>query len=395
MDTDADIKSCFDRISHDWLLAHIPMDKRLLGQWLRAGYMEQRTFHETENGTPQGGIISPVLANMALDGLERCLRQQFPKSGKGAWTGLRTKVNLTRYADDFVITGASQEMLENGVRPLVVEFLRQRGLELSAEKTAIRHITEGFDFLGQTLRKYNSARGLVLLIKPSKANVHAFLEKIRETVRENRQLGAGELIGRLNPLIRGWANYHRHVVSKRIFAQVDHAIFKCLWKWAKRRHPKKPANWVKNRYFKTIEHRDWVFYGFRDKGTGKSTVTKLVNAADTPIHRHVALKGSANPYDPQWEIYFEQRLGVKMLNTLQGRRKLSYLWKEQNGICPVCLQIITALTGWHSHHIVRRVHGGGDRTENRILLHPNCHRQVHSQNISVKKPRPDRGVPKA
>ena len=392
---DADLKSCFDRISHEWLLAHIPMDKRLLKQWLKAGYMEQGAFYETEEGTPQGGIISPVLANMALNGMEDCLRQKYPEKGKGAWDGLLAKVHLIRYADDFVVTGASKEILENGVKPLIVAFLRQRGLELSEDKTAIRHITEGFDFLGKSIRKYNTFRGMVLLIKPSKKNVKAFLDKIRETVKDHKQATAGELIGLLNPIIKGWANHHRHVVSKRIFAQVDHAIFKCLWKWAKRRHQGKPRSWISQKYFKAIGTRQWVFYGFRDKGTGKSPATKLISAADTPISRHVAIKGAANPYDPKWEAYFEKRLGIKMLSTLKGRRKLSYLWKEQNGICPLCHQKITTLTGWHNHHVVWRVYGGSDSSENRILLHPNCHRQVHSQGLSVKKPRPHRGVHKA
>lgn len=389
---DADIASCFDRISHEWLLAHVPMDKRLLEQWLKSGYMERGAFWKTEEGTPQGGIISPVLANLALDGLEARLRQHYPEKGKGCGKGLQAKVHLIRYADDFVITGASQEVLEYGVKPLVVEFLRERGLELSPHKTVIRHITQGFDFLGQTVRKYQTHKGLVLLIKPSKKSVHAFLEKIRKTVKENKSLPAGELIKLLNPQIRGWANYHRHVVSKRIFACVDHAIFWCLWRWTKRRHPKKPASWVSRKYFKSLGLRQWVFYGFRDKGPGQSPATILVNASDTPIRRHIGIKGAANPYDPQWELYFEHRLGLQMSHSLQGRRNLRFLWHEQKGICPVCHQKITLLTGWHNHHIVWRVQGGSDVLANRILLHPHCHQIVHSQGLTVRKPRPQRGV---
>lgn len=373
---EGDIKACFEGISHDWLLRHVPTDKTLLRKWLKAGYMENRALFPTEAGTPQGGIISPVLANFALDGLEKKLREAFPKDNHKA---VKDKVHFVRYADDFVITGSSNTVLLSEVQPLVEAFLRERGLELSQEKTSITHIDSGFDFLGQNVRKYNGT----LLIMPSKKNIHSFLEKVRKVVKRNKQLTAGHLVMQLNSLIRGWAQYHQHVVSKDTFHAVDHAIFELLWRWAKRRHPNKSRRWIKTKYFKTIGGNNWMFYG---EYQGRDIY--LFSAAHTTITRHPKVKAEANPFDPAWEPYYEQRLSVKMGNTLKGRRQLLNLWKAQKGICPVCDQRITEITGWHNHHIIYRTHGGADTAENRVLLHPTCHAKVHNQNISVAKPRP-------
>jgi RNA-directed DNA polymerase len=371
---EGDIKACFDRISHDWLLAHIPMDRAILRKWLKAGYMENRTLHPTTDGTPQGGIISPVLANMALDGLEQAIRARFPKTNSREQA---KRVNVIRYADDFVITGRSKELLEETVKPLVETFLHARGLELSQEKTHITHIEDGFDFLGQNVRKYHGK----LLIKPSKQSQQTFLTRIRTAIKANKTLDAGELIHLLNPIIRGWANYHRHVVSKAVFQSTGHAIHQCLWQWAKRRHPNKSRYWIKEKYFHTIGGNNWVF-----TGEAKGRVVHLVNLSYEPIKRHIKVQGAANPYDPTWELYFEERLGVKMAATLKGRRQLLYLWKQQDGICPLCSQKITRITGWNNHHIIRRVDGGADTATNRVLLHPTCHRQLHSRKKSNALP---------
>jgi len=373
---EADIAACFDTIDHNWLLAHAPMDKTILQQWLKAGFIEKEVLNTTDEGTPQGGIISPALANFTLDGLETKLREKYPKK---SYKRENLKVNFIRYADDFIITGASKEVLENEVRPLVQDFLKERGLRLSDEKTTITHITEGFDFLGQTIRKYSNGK---LLIKPSRQNVKTFLDDIRHIIKSNAQITAGELIARLNPKIKGWTMYHRHVSSSNTFSKIDHAIFQSLWRWSVRRHPNKGKRWVKRKYFRTIGSRRWVFSG---DIRGKSKY--LRHATDTHIVRHRKIKGEANPYDPQWEVYFEKRLGLKMLDTLKGRRQLRRLWIEQNGLCPVCQQKITELTGWHNHHLVWRSHGGTDKVDNRVLLHPTCHRQVHAQGLSVVKPR--------
>jgi RNA-directed DNA polymerase len=293
-----------------------------------------------------------------------------------------------RFADDFVITAASQELLENKIGPLVEEFLTERGLELSREKTCITHIDDGFDFLGQNIRKYKGK----LLIKPSRKNVKALLAKVQKVIKSSGTMTAGQVIARLNPIIRGWANYHRHIVSKKTFSKVDHAIFKALWRWAKRRHPNKSGKWIKQKYFRSIGHRQWVFYGEIKNKDEQTREMHLFNIPGVPIKRHTKIEGAANPYDPAWEIYFEKRLGLKMADDLKGRRQLLYLWQEQEGICPICNQKITKLTGWHNHHIIWRVNGGSDKAENRVLLHPNCHRQVHSQKLEVVKPRPLSGV---
>jgi len=371
---EADIKSCFDRISHTWLEEHIPMEKHVLHKWLKAGFMEKHILYPTTEGTPQGGVASPILANLVLDGLETTLRERFPKR-----IANNARVNFVRYADDFIITGRSKELLENVIQPLVADFLKERGLELSPEKTRTTHIEDGFDFLGQTVRKYNRK----LRIKPSSKNVKIFLTKVRTIIKANKQMPAGELIAILNPIIRGWTQYHQHVASGQTFAKVDTAIFRALWQWAKRRHSKKPRRWIKDKYFASIGQRNWVFYG---QYRGKTWY--LTSASDTLYKPYIKIRGAANPFDPHWETYFEHRLDVKMADNLRGRRQLLRLWKEQNGICPICQQKISKITGWNNHHLLQRTLGGPDTNQNRVLLHPNCHRQVHSQHLPVAKPGP-------
>lgn len=381
---EGDIKSCFDRISHEWLIENIPMDKTILRKWLKAGFLENNTFYETETGTPQGGIISPVLANLALDRLETTLRSKFPiKWSAGALRGISPKVHLIRYADDFVITGGTKELLETEVLPVVKNFLAERGLELSNEKTRITNISQGFDFLGQNVRKYKDK----LLIKPSKKSVKRFMSKVREVIKANKSTGTADLIAYLSPIIKGWANYHRHAVSSKVFSKVDKAIFKSLWQWATRRHPHKSKHWIKRKYFGQLGNRNWVFRGEYSEADGTKRTVRLFYAATVPIKRHLKIKGEANPYDPFWEGYFERRLDVRMKDDLKGRWQLLHLWQEQKGLCPICDQKITKVTGWHSHHIIWRCHGGKDGSNNRVLLHPNCHMKVHSQKLKVVKPR--------
>jgi RNA-directed DNA polymerase len=276
----------------------------VLRKWLKSGYFEDGFFHDTVSGTPQGGVISPVLANLVLDGLEARLRSRFPLAGVGSTTGRAARVRLIRYADDFIVTGVSREILEHEVKPLVAGFLHERGLILSPEKTAITHLSEGFDFLGQNIRRYPNGK---LLIKPSKKNIRAFLGKVREIVRRNRGAPAAALIRQLNPVIRGWANYHRHVVAKRIFSRVDHVIFRLLWTWARRRHPRKGARWVKRRYFDRVGTRDWWFFADDQTRDGQMVRLRLVHAAATPIRRHVKVRSEANPYDHADYEYFVSR----------------------------------------------------------------------------------------
>jgi RNA-directed DNA polymerase len=284
---EGDIKGCFDNINHEWLLNHIPTDRMILKKWLKAGYMEDRRLFPTEAGTPQGGIISPTLANRVLDGLDARLKAAFHKCRKidGKYTTLQ--VNFVRYADDFIVTGRSKELLEQEVKPLIEEFMRERGLTLSPEKTKITHIDEGFDFLGQNVRKYKGK----MLITPSKANVKTFLGKIRAKINAKKTVKQDKLIRELNPMIRGWANYHRHIVAQRTFDRVDHEIWKAVWRWAVRRHPNKGKYWIKDRYFPRIGTRNWVFSA--DTGdrfpNGETKYCSLALAGDTPIRRHVMI----------------------------------------------------------------------------------------------------------
>jgi RNA-directed DNA polymerase len=298
---EGDIRSCFDKISHNWLLTHVCIDRAILQKWLKAGYMEKHVFHETTDGTPQGGIISPALANCALDGLEQALRRKYPRARLKSLGDKYPAVNFIRYADDFIVTSKSKELLEEEIKPLVAQFLQERGLELSPTKTVITHVEQGFDFLGQNVRRYPNGK---LLIKPSKKNVKIFLDGIRKTIKAAQSWPAADLINELNPKIRGWANYHRHVVSKRTFDRVDYDIFSSLWRWARRRHPKKNQRWIKRKYFVQRGTRNWIFAGERCDGQGQPVEIRLLSATNTPIRRHVKVKSDANPYDPVYETYF-------------------------------------------------------------------------------------------
>ena len=365
---EGDIKGCFDNIDHDWLLANVPMDKAILNKWLKAGFMESNHLSPTVAGTPQGGIISPVLANLALDGLEKVLETHFGK--KNTKASYKTKVNYVRYADDFIITGISKELLENEVKPIVEDFMAQRGLTLSPEKTLLTHIDDGFDFLGQNVRKYNEK----CLIKPSQKNMRAFLQKVKGVLDRNKSASAGNLIAVLNPIIRGWANYHRGVVAKETFNYVDYRIWKMLWQWCKRRHNNRRKRWIRNKYFKSKGTRNWLFQGVASSGQ----LLTLLYANDTPIKRHIKIKGESNMYDPIWETYFEQRLERVWRNSKEGKQRLMALYKRQGQKCPMCKQHITLDTGGHVHHIVEKHLGGSDNLDNLVLLHPNCHMQLHA-----------------
>jgi RNA-directed DNA polymerase len=301
---ECDIKSCFDRISHPWLNDHIPMDKTILRKWLAAGYMEEGVVYPTEAGTPQGGIASPALANMTLDGLEEVARRAAPTN---------QKVNVVRYADDFIITGASKEVLELKVKPAVVSFLRERGLELSEEKTHITHIDDGFDFLGFNVRKYAGK----LLIKPSKKAIQSFLERIREIIKASVTIKTEDLIRQLNSKLRGWTNYFRHVVAKKTFSYVDAQVFRALIGWINRRHPNKSARWKRQRYFRSEDRRNWVFSASVRDASGKVTHLDLFQAASVPIVRHIKIQAQATPYDPAFTDYFARRAQSRRVSRLR------------------------------------------------------------------------------
>lgn len=293
---EADIKSCFDSISKSWLLENVPTDKIMLKKWLEAGYIENDKTFPTNNGTPQGGIISPTLLVVTLRGLEQSVQQIISNNRKD-------KVHFSTYADDFIITGATKEILVNKIKPAVEKFLRERGLILSEEKTKITHIDDGFDFLGFNVRKYHGK----LIIKPSKNSVKTLLADIRATIKSNNTAKTENLIHVLNNKLRGWSNYHRHNCAKRTFEYIGHCIFKALWRWAIRRHPNKGGCWVKRKYFRTTSSRNWIFSTKIRKRDGETVNLDLFNIGQVKIKRHVKIKANATPYDPQFAEYFQQR----------------------------------------------------------------------------------------
>jgi RNA-directed DNA polymerase len=335
---EGDIKGCFDHISHKWMLDNIPMDKEILSKWLKCGVILNGEFQPTEEGTMQGGIISPTLANMALDGIQSLLSEQF----KRRFRQQSMMVNFVRYADDFIVTGRSAEMLEQEVKPLLTEFLAVRGLELSEEKTVVTHIDDGFDFLGFNIRKYNGT----LLTKPSKASIKKFLDDIRETIEKNKACRQETLIRLLNPKITGWVNYYRGGYSYGAFQHVDDQIYRKLWQWAKRRHSKKSHRWIINRYFHPYKGRRWRFLVELDKN-GKKDIFPLKLAVETRYIRHKKIASDANPFDEAWKDYLEERTTYKMLLSLKGRRSLLYIWNKQDHKCPLCGEEITADTQWN------------------------------------------------
>lgn len=292
---EGDIRSCFDNISHQWLLDNTPMDERILGKWLTAGYIEKGRQNPTTVGAPQGGVISPTLLTITLSGLEKAVKSVTKK---------RDKVNVCVYADDFIITGATKEVLENKVKPAVEAFLSKRGLSLSQDKTKITHIDEGFDFLGKNIRKYNGK----LIIKPAKSSVKRLLANIRGIIKGNKTAKTVNLIYLLNPVIRGWTNYYRYDCSKSTFSYVDNCIFLALWRWAVRRHPNKGVRWIKDKYFRANKLRNWIFHDKVNNKYGKSTFVTLMKAAKVRIWRHIKIRSAATPYDPEYHKYFAERV---------------------------------------------------------------------------------------
>lgn len=315
---EGDIKGCFDNICHLWLLNNIPMDKSILKQFLKAGYVFERHIFPTEAGTPQGGIISPILANIALDGIEKILADKYHKNKNGRIDGKHSakfKVNFVRYADDFIVTAKTEEIAKE-VKELIKVFLKDRGLELSDEKTMITHIDNGFDFLGWNFRKYNGK----LLVKPSNKSIDKFTEKISDIIKKGKAWKQEALIDTLNPIITGWANYHQSVVSSKIFQKLDSRIWNMLWHWAKRRHPEKPKHWIADRYWLSDGNRNWVF----------SEDTKQLNLlSDTKIVRHTKLKLDMNPHlDEDYFALRKLKLRVKKLTDVAKEA-----WDKAKKLC--------------------------------------------------------------
>lgn len=292
---DADITGCFDHLNRPWLLDHVPLDRRVLRGWLEAGVLEGQVLSHPAAGTPQGGVISPLLANLALDGLEAAVRRVVPARG--------AKVHVVRYADDFIITGRSRELLEEVVRPAVEGFLAARGLVLSPAKTRLVTIEQGFDFLGCTLRK----RRRTLLITPSAPKVRGFARELRRFIMQHVSLPTEDLLRQLNLRLRGWGLYYRHVVASRSFGWVDEQVRRALLAWARRRHPNKSPAWRRRHYWLPVPGHPPQFAAVSSRADGSRVRTALVRLGSLGIRRHVKVRSEATPYDPHFDAYFAAR----------------------------------------------------------------------------------------
>ncbi|WP_246459799.1 group II intron reverse transcriptase/maturase [Streptomyces himalayensis] len=404
---DADLAGAFDRISHQHLLKSIGMfpAREMIRKWLKAGVMERGRFATTEEGTPQGGVISPLLLNVALHGMEEAAGARYKKKGAGREpVAVPGTPILIRYADDLVALCHTEEEA-NAVRMRLGEWLAPRGLAFNTEKTKTVHLNEGFDFLGFNVRRYDDQ----LLIKPSRTAIKRIKERLREAVKALRGSNAAALIAKLSPIIRGWAAYYRVAVSSKVFSSLDTYVWRLTFKWARHTHPRKSRTWVANRYFGRFNRsRDdkWVF------GNPENT-SYLIKFAWTKIARHDMVKGAASVDDPTLADYWDKRRHKTVPTTLDKRTlSMAYL---QKGICPVCRQALiadaeyqpdnprewiewfaTAKKRLEKHHLVYRSLGGSDARPNLRLVHSECHQHHHTgdrwENSRIAAARPLRSA---
>jgi RNA-directed DNA polymerase len=371
---DADIRGAFDNIDHGKLLeliGNFPA-RELVRQWLKAGYLEDGVFHDTEAGTPQGGVISPLLANIAFHGMEEALRVKFTlRKGRSYGTELRkTSVGLVRYADDFVVFCHTQEEAEQ-VKAKLKTWFAERGLTFSEEKTRIVNLYEGFDFLGFNVRQYkvtNSKSGYRLLIKPSKAKMKEMGRRLKATFRRWRGFQVDNLIMDLNPVIRGWANYFRTGVAARVFERLDHYCFKLQRRWVGRKHPQKNWGWRKRRYWGNfVKGYQWCF-GRKD--------LYLLMFGSFPIERHTMVRRFASWDDPDLQGYWDERKVREIERKLTVfKRKVA---KQQGYVCPVCKEHLANDEELHQHHLKPKAEGGRNNLANLVLVHMYCHQATHA-----------------
>ena len=396
---DADIKGAYDNISHESILkaiGEIP-GRGLIKQWLKAGYVEAEVFHPTESGTSQGAIISPLLANIALDGMEalvgshktvktyRCTRQAtgetyIKKKSLGRY-------GFVRFADDFIVTATSRQDIE-AITPIIQQWLAERGLRLNADKTQVVHIEQGFNFLGFNVRQFGGS----CLTVPQKEKVGAFLREIRAWLKAHPTITQEAVIAHLNPIIRGWGNYYRHGTSQRAFSYADHEIFKALWKWALRRHSKrvgkqkgKGKDWVRRKYFKPANGRKWSFATMTRDRRGKQKHIALCQLARIPITRHVKVKGPASPDDPTLARYWYHRQTQHGKSIWDKPSKYYKVAENQGWKCTVCREHLFNGEQLHTHHKIRVKDGGTDKVENLVHLHKACHNQIHASKCSARQ----------
>ena len=386
---DADLAAAFDKIVHSHLLAQLGSfpARDMIRDWLKAGVFEAgKGFAPTGEGTPQGGVISPCLLNVALHGLEEAAGVRYKTSGTHARDTRPGSPVAVRYADDMVVLCHSQQQATD-VKARLAEWLAPRGLAFNEDKTKIVHLSEGFDFLGFNVRRYRTK----LLIKPSKAAIRRLRERLAAEMRTLRGGNAMAVIARLNPVIRGWAAYYRGVVSSRLFGSLDSYTWKLLYKWATWRHQNKPKHWIVGRYFgkfNKFRNDRWVF-GDRDSGAC------LVKFSWTGIERHVPVKGAASPDDPALAAYWaERRKKVRPPLDSYTLRLLT----RQDGICPLCGDHLLSPDQppqspgqWEQWwlHVTRKAiaasylahHGrpGPRRDDQTRLVHASCHRGLQAR----------------
>ncbi|OLT63433.1 group II intron reverse transcriptase/maturase [Moorena bouillonii] len=380
---DADISKCFDKINHQKLLEKLntyPSMKRLIKYWLKAGVIDKGRFSETKEGTPQGGIISPLLANIALHGMEEHIKS-YAETLKGSKKANRQALTLVRYADDFVIMHPSKTVVEES-QAIISEWLKGIGLELKPSKTKITHTLEGFDFLGFNVRQYkvgkhHSKRGFKTLIKPSKSKVKEHVKRLSKEISQMKTAKQVSVIEKLKPIIKGWANYYKPVVSKKTYSKVDNCLYQKLRRWGLRRHPNKSKSWVKDKYWGTKVYTpketwkepkidNWVFMTEEDNYLPKHARTEIV--------RHVKVKETRSPFDGDLSYWGNRMQKHPELSTNKGK-----LFKRQEGRCTFCNLKFRDGDQLETHHIIPRAHGGSNLIKNLELLHLHCHDQKHGQ----------------
>jgi RNA-directed DNA polymerase len=373
---DADIEGAFDNIDHDYLLGKVGNfpARELIRQWLKAGYVDRSVFHDTERGTPQGGVISPLLANIALNGMESAVGVL--QDSRGYTISDRAVV---RYADDFVVFCESKEDAERVRDEVLPPWLARRGLKLSPEKTRIVHLTEGFDFLGFNVRHYKAPKttrsGYKLLIKPSNESVKRVRGKLREIWRRSigHKLGkSGGPIDQLNRLIRGWANYFRPGVASETFNSLDHWMFIRELRYTRRMHPNKSAKWKSKRYFGKLNPSRDDHGVFGDKQTGHH----VLKFAWFPIERHVLVKGTSSPDDPNLRGYWEARHKAKAKGMSPSGRKIA---QNQDFKCPVCGESLFNGERLERNRVIPGSEGGTYSYSNTEWVHYLCHKQIHGK----------------
>jgi RNA-directed DNA polymerase len=391
---DADISKCFDKINHKYLINKCetyPEMRKQIRAWLKAGILEGEEFAFPEMGTPQGGIISPLLANIALHGLTEHIYEYINSLG-GNRRANRQTTTYVRYADDFVVMHPDKQILLNLVEE-IKDFLKPIGLELHPIKTRITYTLvstdgpSGFTFLGfdviqrkkwvrmrKAFTKQNSNQTFITLITPSKEGIRKHKLKLREIIRKHRGASQERLIHKLNPVIRGFALSKRSQIASRIFQDLDKYVYEHLWTWARRRHPKMSGYKLKAKYWHTIENRNWVF-GVQTK---EEVTLQLQYHSKIPIIRHVKVKGTASPFDGNL-IYWATRTGK---TTLIPPIKANLI-KEQKGKCGLCGKLFLPEDIIERDHIIPKAFGGLNRKDNVHVVHNYCHREKTNAEMAI------------